>query len=128
MDRSRVAAAARAAGVELVLVEAASGLAGAVASGADLVIVDLSRSGVLDALGGLTQMRTLGFGSHVDRELLGAAAAAGCGKVMARSAFFGRLEGLFGALEGRGSSGGGAQPSAEISSSAPPCGRRRSTR
>jgi hypothetical protein len=35
---------------------------------------------------------TVGFGSHVDRELLEAARAAGCDQVLARSAFFSRLQ------------------------------------
>lgn len=118
MDRSKVEAAARAAGVELELVGTAADLAGR-AEGADLVIVDLGRPGVLDALGQLAGLRTVGFGSHVDRELLGAAAAAGCATVMARSAFFGRVGGLLGGLAGAGPQpGAGDQPSADISSSA----------
>jgi hypothetical protein len=39
---------------------------------------------------------TVGFGSHVDRELLAAAHASGCDQVLARSAFFGRLRSLVG--------------------------------
>jgi hypothetical protein len=58
---------------------------------ADLVIVDLGRPGVLDVLPDLA-VPTVGFGSHVDRELLEAARAAGCDQVLARSAFFSRLQ------------------------------------
>ena len=83
MDRSKVAAAAPG----TVFVARAADLAGVEA---DLVVVDLGRPGVLDvipALGG----RVVGFGSHVDREVLDAARAAGCDQVLARSAFFSRL-------------------------------------
>ena len=80
MDRSKVSAAAP--GARFVtkpahLTEAAEG--------ADVVVVDLSRPGVLDALPLPT--RVVGFASHVDRETLAAAEAAGA-EVMARSAFF----------------------------------------
>jgi hypothetical protein len=58
----------------------------------DVVVVDLSRPGVLDALGAMPAgVRTIGFGSHVDRELLDAARAAGCDEVLPRSEFFRRL-------------------------------------
>jgi beta-phosphoglucomutase-like phosphatase (HAD superfamily) len=60
---------------------------------ADLAIVDLSRPGVLAALPALHRagVRTLGFASHLDREGMAAARAAGCTEVLARSAFFPRL-------------------------------------
>lgn len=111
MDRSKVEAAARAAGVTLELVGQPCRLATAVLAartdragqenrdGPDLVIVDLSRPGALDAvreLGG--RARILGFGSHVDRSLLSDAREAGCDQVMARSAFFTRLAELLGGL------------------------------
>ncbi|MEY2477749.1 MAG: hypothetical protein QOG87_3064 [Actinomycetota bacterium] len=61
----------------------------------DLVVVDLARPGVLGAVGGLAAgVRTIGFGSHVDRDLLDAARAAGCEEVMARSEFFRRAREL----------------------------------
>ena len=87
IDRSKVAAAVP--GVEFVanprlLVEVE----------ADVVVLDLSREGVVDALSTLTHVRTVGFGSHVDVETLEAAAAAGCDVVLARSAFFGGLPGV----------------------------------
>ena len=87
MDRSKVAAAVP--GVEFVanprlLVEVE----------ADLVVLDLSRPGVLEALSGLAHVRSVGFGSHVDVETLEAARAAGCDVVLARSAFFGGLPGV----------------------------------
>ena len=62
----------------------------------DVVVVDLSRPGVLEALGRLQGVRTVGFGSHVDRELLAAAGAAGCQEVLPRSQFFARIGDLLG--------------------------------
>jgi hypothetical protein len=82
MDRSRLSGIG---GVHFVA--APADLAGAAVE-ADIVVVDLSRPGVLDALPALAGTRTIGFGSHVDRELLDAARAAGCELVLARSEFF----------------------------------------
>ena len=84
MDRSRFG------GIEGVeFVAAPADLAGVEA---DVVVVDLSRPGVLDSLP--AGVRTIGFGSHVDRELLAAARAAGCEEVMPRSEFFRRINEL----------------------------------
>jgi hypothetical protein len=83
MDRSKVAAAG-----DVTFVTRPEDL---VASGADTVLVDLARPGVLDVLGSLGSARIVGFASHVDRPLLDAARAAGCTEVLARSAFFSRL-------------------------------------
>jgi len=92
MDRSKVAAAAEGA-VRFVRLPAE--LAGAAAT-ADLVVVDLGRPGVIDALADVAALgvRVIGFGSHVDREVLDEARAAGCSQVLARSAFFGQLTAL----------------------------------
>jgi hypothetical protein len=57
---------------------------------ADLVLVDLARPGVLEVLASIGAP-TVGFASHVDRELIAAARVAGCGEVLTRSAFFSRL-------------------------------------
>lgn len=132
MDRSKVEAAARAAGVTLALVGRPAALVAGVDAAAearlvpaqaphpdraaiDLVIVDLSRPGALDAIRRLAgSTRIVGFGSHVERDLLGEAREAGCDQVMARSAFFSRLGDLLGGLGGQA----GAQPSAAITSSA----------
>lgn len=73
-------------GREVVFVRRVDSL-GAESVGADLVLVDLSRPGVLDVVGSLAA-RTVGFGSHVDDELLAAARAAGCDEVLPRSRFF----------------------------------------
>jgi hypothetical protein len=83
MDRSKVAAAG-----EVAFVARAGDLHGTVA---DVVVVDLSRPGVLEVLPALAGKRVIGFASHIDRPLLDAARAAGCTEVLARSAFFSRL-------------------------------------
>lgn len=57
----------------------------------DLVAVDLTRPGVLDVVSGLSAT-VVGFGPHVDDQLLAAAKAAGCAEVLPRSVFFKRLE------------------------------------
>ncbi|MDQ1446571.1 MAG: hypothetical protein QOI20_3035 [Acidimicrobiaceae bacterium] len=95
MDRSKVAAAAAeataggTAGGGIVFVASAAGL---VEADAELVVVDLSRPGVLDALRALpAQVQSIGFGSHVDADLLAGARDAGCGTVLPRSQFFARL-------------------------------------
>jgi len=93
MDRSKVQAAAP--GLRLARTPADL-LAGA---GPGLTaVVDLSRAGVLEVLGPLaaTGARVIGFGSHVDTDLLAAARLAGCEEVLARSAFFSRLDELLG--------------------------------
>ncbi|MDQ1396562.1 MAG: hypothetical protein QOG64_1821 [Acidimicrobiaceae bacterium] len=84
MDRSKVSAAA---GDRVRFVSSPDQL---VEAEADLVIVDLSRPGVLEVLPSI-ETRTVGFGSHVDTERLEAARRAGCDEVLARSAFFSRL-------------------------------------
>ena len=86
MDRSKLAAAGTVTFVpdprRLVEVEA------------EVVVLDLSRPGVLEALPALRHRHTIGFGSHVDVETLDAARAAGCEVVLARSAFFAGLPGV----------------------------------
>lgn len=89
IDRSKVAAAAPGA----MFVRTPTDLAAA-AVGAELVVVDLSRPGVLEALADLGDVCTIGFGSHVDRDLLAAAAAAGCEQVLPRSRFFAEIHQL----------------------------------
>ncbi len=89
MDQSRIRAAAE--GHELVFARDREDLVEA-AAGAPLVLVDLSRPGVLGVLSRL-DTRVIAFGSHVDRELLAAATDAGC-EVLARSQFFRQLPDL----------------------------------
>ncbi len=88
MDRSKVAAAASG----VVFVSSPAALADH--ADADLVVVDLSRPGVVDALP--AGPRLIGFASHVDTDLLARAKAAGC-DAMPRSKFFGNVGTLLGA-------------------------------
>jgi len=83
MDRSRL----RSTKAEVVLVSDPAELVGLEV---DLVVVDLSRPGVLDVLGDVG-VRTVGFAAHVDEELMATASAAGCDEVLARSVFFRRF-------------------------------------
>jgi hypothetical protein len=71
----------------------------AVAVGAQLVLIDLSRPGVLDVVPSLAPTPVVGFASHVDRELLEAARRAGCSRAVPRSAVFARPGGLERLLE-----------------------------
>lgn len=62
----------------------------------DVVAVDLSRPGALEAAGRVanTGAKVIGFASHVDADTMRAANQAGI-VAMARSAFFGRAAELF---------------------------------
>jgi hypothetical protein len=90
MDRSKVAAAAP--GAAFVTTPGAL-----VDLDADVYVVDLNRPGAVDVLERLGQpgRRIVGFASHVDRDTLAAARAAGC-EAMKRSEFFGRLAEVLG--------------------------------
>jgi hypothetical protein len=79
MDRSRLASVP-----DVTFVGSPAELAGLEA---DVVVVDLSRAGVLDVLPSLAGRRVVAFGSHVDTALLDAARAAGA-EVLPRSRFF----------------------------------------
>jgi hypothetical protein len=91
MDRSRVAGAAK----HRVRFAASPGELVRDASEADLVVADLSRDGVFDVLAEVVACdpgpRVIGFGSHVDRELLARARLLGLDEVLTRSAFFAGL-------------------------------------
>ena len=90
MDRSKVAAAAG----DVTFVSRPADLAGAAAgAGAGLVVVDLTRPGVVAALAGLSG-RVIGFANHTSRDAMAAARAAGCEQVLPRSEFFSRLDEL----------------------------------
>ena len=87
MDRSKVSAATP--DVEFVRSAAAlTDLANEVEDG-DVVLVDLSRPTVLDAIAGLVAAgaRVVGFGSHVNVDVLAAARASGA-EALPRSRFF----------------------------------------
>jgi len=72
--------------------------------GQALITITLRNTGTVverfgfEVLGPLaaTGARVIGFGSHVDTDLLAAARLAGCEEVLARSAFFSRLDELLG--------------------------------
>ena len=81
MDQSKL----KAAGVEVIRSVAQLG-----GIDADRVLVDLSRPGVLDVVPSIDG-EVIGFGPHVDDELLEAGRAAGCADVLPRSVFFRRL-------------------------------------
>jgi hypothetical protein len=87
MDRSKVAAAG-----DCVFVSRPSDLT-ALCPGADIIVVDLTRPGVVDVLPTL-QGRVVGFANHTSRETMDAARAAGCSEVMPRSDFFARINEL----------------------------------
>jgi hypothetical protein len=91
MDRSKVLSAARAAGATVELVATGRALPAAIDDGVSLALVDLSRLGDLGVLSHCRGIPTVGFGSHVDHQLLRAATDAGCSEVLPRSAFFRRL-------------------------------------
>ena len=84
MDRSKVGAP----GAEVGFVRDASQLDAT----ADVVVVDLGRPGVLDAVRAMRAAGStafvVGFGRHTERELLADAADSGVDRVLARSAFF----------------------------------------
>jgi hypothetical protein len=89
LDRSRLSAVA-----SVTYVTILADLPSA-AAGADLVVVDLGRPGVLEVLADI-EAPTIGFGRHTERDLLAAASAAGCDRVLARSAFFAQVGELLG--------------------------------
>ncbi len=93
MDRSRVAGAVP--GVRFVPDAAALVEAFRAARGTPTVLVDLGRQGVLDVAAGLVAdgVRVVGFGSHVDTDLLEGARAAGL-EVHPRSRLFRSLPAL----------------------------------
>ena len=94
MDRSKVAAAVP----DRVTFTSSPADLVAQGGGAELVVVDLGRPGVVEAVAALAasdgRPRILGFASHVDRDTMDAARDAGCDRVLARSAFFADLPAL----------------------------------
>lgn len=86
-DRSRFPA-------EVAFVRRADALDGT----ADLVVVDLSVAGAVDAVRGLraagSTARIVGYGRHTATDLLREARVAGCDRVLARSAFFADVGGV----------------------------------
>ena len=89
MDRSKVAAAG-----DCIFVSRPGDLA-ALSPSADVVVVDLTRPGVLDVLADLDG-RVIAFANHTARDAMAAARAAGCEEVLPRSDFFARIDELLG--------------------------------
>ena len=89
MDRSKISAAVPACR----FVARPAALVGLAA--VDVIFVDLSKRGVLEALPDIVASgcRVVGYGSHVDHKLLAAAESAGVAEVLPRSKFFSRLAG-----------------------------------
>lgn len=87
MDRSKVAAAG-----DCIFVSRPADLA-ALSAEADVVVVDLTKPGVVDVLAGL-DARVIGFANHTSRDVMDAARAAGCEQVLPRSDFFARIDEL----------------------------------
>jgi DNA-binding NarL/FixJ family response regulator len=91
LDRSKVAAAG-----DVTFVGRPEQLAdAAVSATAEVVVVDLTRPGVVDALRDIP-VPVIAFANHTRRDLMDAALAAGARQVLARSAFFSRLDELLG--------------------------------
>lgn len=88
MDRSRLAGTP---GLEIA--DRLEDLPGA-ATGAQLVLIDLSRPGALEIVPSLAPTPVVGFASHVDRGLLEAARRAGCARAVPRSAVLATRRGL----------------------------------
>lgn len=92
MDRSKIAAAVR--GRDVAFVQSPGALPETAAAD-DVVVIDLTRLGALDPLSELPEsVRSIGYGSHVDIDLLQAASAAGCDTVLPRSKFFAEVDDL----------------------------------
>jgi hypothetical protein len=92
MDRSKIAAAVPDRDVSFV---SAAGALSDAAADAEVVVIDLSRFGALERLSALPEgVRSIGFGSHVDTELLRHASAVGCDTVLPRSKFFAEVDSL----------------------------------
>jgi DNA-binding NarL/FixJ family response regulator len=117
MDRSRLSSGGR----DVSFVDDPARLAErAAADDADVVVVDLTRPGVLEAVAAVG-VPVVGFANHTERELMDAARAAGCRSVLARSAFFSRLGdvlGAFGSPEGAPTAASGTEPARSPSKAA----------
>ena len=95
---SKVTATAAAHGLSVAVRKSPEALlAAATANPPAGVIVDLNTPGLevetlITRLSAIGPVRVIGFGSHVDKETLDAAKAAGCNEVMPRSKFVKELE------------------------------------
>lgn len=87
MDRSKISAAVP----ECRYVARPEALVGL--AGIDVIVVDLSKRGVVEVLPDIVAsgVRVVGYGAHVDHKLLARATEAGVTDVLPRSKFFSRL-------------------------------------
>jgi hypothetical protein len=85
MDRSKVSSAAPGA----TFVARPEDLA---STDADLVVLDLTRPGAVEVIPEI-KARTVGFCRHTMRDVIAAAEAAGCDRVLVRSEFFADVPG-----------------------------------
>ena len=91
LDRSKVAAAG-----DVTFVSRAADLPGTARTHSpDVVVVDLTKPGVLDVVADIPAP-VIAFANHTHRDLMDAAVAAGADQVLARSAFFARIDELLG--------------------------------
>jgi CheY-like chemotaxis protein len=99
MFASRIATTARQLGVDVVFVKSAPEMTQASAAAPSMIILDLNsrRDDAISTLtaikadSALAGVRTIGFVSHVQGELIASAREAGIDEVLARSAFVERL-------------------------------------
>ena len=87
MDRSRFSGLP--ADAEVVFVKTPAELA--TVEGAELIVVDLSRDGTLEVVAEIPKIKKIAFVSHIDKERIDQAKAAGIDEVLARSRFFSRI-------------------------------------
>lgn len=88
MDRSRLSSVPG-----ILFVNAPEELA-EIATGSDVVVLDVSRPGVLEVAEAINARHIVGFASHVDEALMEEARRRGCDEVLARSVFFRRASRL----------------------------------
>jgi hypothetical protein len=98
IDRSRIEPLAASVGASVRFVDDVASLRLLGSDRWHVVIVDLDAAGALTAISALPTSRSIGFGSHVNRELLDAARESGYDEVVSRSVLFRRLPALIEAL------------------------------
>jgi hypothetical protein len=94
IDRSRVEPLIASAGASVTLVDDVATLRRLGDEQWHLVVVDLDAADALSAISVVAGIRTIGFGSHVNRDTLATARKAGYDEVVSRSVLFRRLPAL----------------------------------
>jgi PleD family two-component response regulator len=108
MLQSRVSAAAKASGALIRFARSEEAAFASAAEGPALILVDLNGRRTnpiafvarLKADAGLSQIRVVGFVSHVDADTIAKARAAGIDEVLARGAFIDQLPAILAASQG----------------------------